>query len=237
MLIIKKHPRGCFLIMLHIIATPIGNLGDVSQRMLDVLMSSDVILVEKWSDSIKILRHFGINPPKLISFDERNQKKMIPEILEILSEGKNISLITSAGTPGVSDPGASLVRSCHERNITVVPIPGPSALSSAISASGLSGDFLFIGFMPKKRGQILKIFLEASGGKHNLIFFESPFRIEKTLKFIMENYPSADVFIGKEMSKKFERYILAKPAEILEIAKNDSKFLKGEFTLIVSFGE
>lgn len=220
--------------MLYIAATPIGNLGDISQRVLEVLRSAEVVLVEKWNDSIKLLNHFNIKPNKIISFDERNQKKVIPQALEILQH-KNVALLTSAGTPGVSDPGAALVRACHERGIQVAPIPGPSALSAAISVSGMTGNFLFVGFLPKKRGQIEKIFAEAATGGHHLVFFESPFRLGKTLELLAQKYPSAEVFVGKEMTKKFERYLLTKPAKIIKTAKNDPKFLKGEFTLVVDF--
>lgn len=221
--------------MLYVVATPIGNLGDISQRALEVLKSVEAVLVEKWSDSIKLLNHFGIKPTEILPFNERNQRRMILQALEILRK-KDVALLTSAGTPGVSDPGAALVRACYEKGIGVVPIPGPSALSAAISASGMTGDFLFIGFLPKKHGQIEKIFAEAAESGHNLVFFESPFRLKKTLEVLAADYPDAEIFVGKEMTKKFEKYLLAKPAEIIEVAEGDPKFLKGEFTLIVNFG-
>lgn len=220
--------------MLYFIGSPIGNFGDISQRALDILKSVPVILVEKWSDSVKLLNHFGIKPIKILSFDERNQKKVLPLVIEILRK-KNIAFLTSAGMPGVSDPGAALARACYGAGISVVPIPGPSALSAAISASGMAGDFLFVGFLPKKRGQIENVFAEAAENNHNLVFFESPHRLGKTLEILAIKYPDAEIFVGKEMTKKFEKYLIAKPAEILKIARLDSKFLKGEFALIVKF--
>jgi 16S rRNA (cytidine1402-2'-O)-methyltransferase len=221
---------------LYIVATPIGNLEDLSIRALRVLKSADIVLVEKWSDSIKLLNHYGIKPKVLMSYDERNKHRVTSKILNFL-EKQDVALITSGGTPAVSDPGASLVRLCHEKNISVVPIPGPSALTSAMSASGFRGHFLFVGFLPYKVSHRKRIFDKARENGQNVVFFESPFRIGKTLQEIAEYYPEIKIFVGREMTKKFETYLVAKPGDVLEKITHDKNFSKGEFTLIIEFGK
>jgi len=220
---------------LYLVGTPIGNLSDMTPRAIEILKSCSVILVEKWTDSIKLLKHFEIGQKEIINFDERNQRRATPKILTKLEKGEEIALITSAGMPGVSDPGAYLVSACHEKGIIVVPIPGPSALSTAISATGFEGNFLFIGFLPKKKGQIGKIFEEAKENKHNLVFFESTYRLMKTLEFLKSNHPTAKIFIGKEMTKKFEQYKIMTAEEALTLISVDKLFVKGEFTIVVKF--
>lgn len=219
---------------LFIVATPIGNLNDASKRALDVLQSVDAVIVEKWSDSIKLLNYFKIKPKQIISYDERNKKKITPRILKLL-ETSDVALITSAGTPSVSDPGSDLVRKCHEIGIRVVPVPGPSALATAVSASGFRGNFLFIGYLPKKTSRILKCLREAEENAHNLVFFESTHRIKKTLELLSEHYPDTLIFVGKEMTKKFERCGIGEPRNFLNAIDKDKKFVAGEFTLILNF--
>ena len=219
---------------LYIVATPIGNLKDISERALETLRSCRVVVVEKWTDSIKLLNHFQIKPEKIITFDERNQHRVAPQILEIL-KSHDAALITSAGTPGVSDPGAMLVRLCQSARVPVVPIPGPSALASLISVSGLEGPVLFVGFLPKKKSHILKIFAEAKDNKHLLVFYESPYRIKKTLQLLESEHPTAHLFIGKEMTKKFETYFAGTASEILSVFEKDPKSIKGEFSGITNF--
>lgn len=221
---------------LFIVGTPIGNLKDITERALKVLKTVRIIAVEKWSDSIKLLNHFDIHPERIITYDEKNKKLVTPELLKIL-QSQDIALITSAGMPGISDPGADLIRACREQNIKIVPIPGPSALTAAMSVCGFAGDFLFIGYAPKKRGQILKIFEEAKNHRYNLVFFESTHRLKKTLIHLSENYPETLIFFGKEMTKKFETYPVSPPSELLALIDKDKKFSKGEFTLIVNFAK
>jgi len=222
---------------LYLVGTPIGNLGDMTPRAVEVLKACPVILVEKWTDSIKLLKHFEIGQKKIINFDERNQKKVTPKILEKLKASEEVALITSAGMPGVSDPGAYLVSACHEQGIPVVPIPGPSALTTAISASGFGGSFWFVEFLPKTRGKMVKIFQQAEELKTNLVFFESTYRLEKTLNLIQELYPNNKIFLGKEMTKKFEQYLIGSAEEFLARIKLDKNFSKGEFTLVIHFGK
>lgn len=214
--------------------TPIGNLKDITLRAIETLKACPLVLVEKWSDSIKLLKHYDIKPEKIVTYDDRNCRKVTPGLVKILKE-TDAAFITSAGMPGVSDPGAYLARACREAGITVVPVPGPSAISSAIAVSGFEPPFLFIGFLPKKSGQIAKTFQLASDNGYNLVFFESTFRLEKTLNFLAEKYPATQIFLGKEMTKKFEGYEVALPSDFLAKIKIDKKFTKGEFTIIANF--
>jgi len=209
----------------------------MSPRAIEVLKNSSVILVEKWTDSIKLLRHFEIGQKEIINFDERNQKKITPKILIKLEAGEEVALITSAGMPGVSDPGAYLVSACHEQGISVTPIPGPSALTTAMSASGFTGSFWFVEFLPRTRGKIVKLLKQAEELEINLVGFESTYRLEKTLELINELYPETKVFLGKEMTKKFEQYLVGSAEKLLVKIKADKYFVKGEFTLIIHFGK
>ncbi len=222
---------------LYLIGTPIGNLSDLSPRALEVLRTCSVILVEKWTDSIKLLKHFAIGEKETINFNERQQKRITPKILTKLEAGEEVALITSAGMPGVSDPGAYLVSACHDQAIKVISVPGPSALSTAISAAGFMGSFWFVGFLPKTRGKIVKLLNQAEELETNLVCFESTYRIEKTLELINGLYPEVKVFLGKEMTKKFEHYLVDTASIFLSKIKVDKYFTKGEFTLIIHFGK
>jgi len=216
---------------LYLIGTPIGNLKDITLRALETLKFADVVLVEKWTDSIKLLKAYEIKPEQTFSFDERNQKRMIPKVLELAKE-KEVALITSAGMPGVSDPGARLVAEARQAGIELKVIPGVSALTSAISLSGWDGEFLFVSFLPKKKGQIEKIFTEATGNNHILVFFESTHRLVKTLEFLKEKFPTLSVLVAKEITKQFEKVLEGSPEEILAQINLDPKLTKGEFTVL-----
>jgi len=221
--------------MLYVVGTPIGNLKDLSPRALEVLKSVGILLAESPEDSRPLLNFYDIKPKKIIKYNEENRKKITPAIMEIL-EKEDVVLITSAGMPGVSDPVADLVSECYKKSVAVAPIPGPSALSAAIAVSGIyAKGFLFVGFLSRKTGDIVKLFNEAAENDHALVFFESPFRLVKTIQLLEEKYPSAEVFLGKEMTKKFEKYLKMTPAGISAIIKENKDFLKGEFTLIVKF--
>lgn len=222
---------------LYLVGTPIGNFGDMTPRALEVLKSCPVILVEKWTDSIKLLKHFAIGQKEIINFDERNQKRNTPKILEKLKGGEEVALVTSAGMPGVSDPGAYLVSACYEEGIVVIPVPGPSALSTAISASGFMGSFWFVEFLPRTRGKIVKLLKQAEELETNLVCFESTHRIGKTLNLINELYPETKIFLGKEMTKKFEQYLVGPAKDFLAKINDDKNFTKGEFTVVIHFGK
>ena len=222
---------------LYLVGTPIGNLGDFSPRGIETLKNCSVILVEKWTDSIKLLKHFEVGQKEILNFDERNQKKITPKILTKLEGGEDIALITSAGMPGVSDPGAYLASACHEQGIIVVPVPGPSALATAISASGLTGSFWFVEFLPRTRGKVVKILKQAEELETNLVCYESTYRLAKTLILLNELYPETKIFLGKEMTKKFEQYLVGSAKSFLVKIEADKYFSKGEFTLIIHFGK
>ncbi len=219
---------------LYLVGTPIGNLEDISPRAVAVLRASAVVAVEKWEDSMKLLRHFDIHPIQVFKFHDANARRMVPELLRVLTTS-DVALVTSAGMPGVSDPGADLVASCHERGILVVPIPGPSAPTTAIAASGFRGDFLFVGFLPKKDGARKQLFTECADHAYVLVCFETPYRLLRSLTLLATLYPAARVFVGKEMTKKFERYLVATPQTIVDLLARDAQFRKGEFTLAIDF--
>ena len=155
---------------LYIVSTPIGNLNDITFRSLDVLKNSDIILCEDTRRSLKILNHFDIKK-KLISYHKFNEKKELVKIIEYLKKGKILSLISDAGTPTLSDPGHYLIRECVKENINIIPIPGPSSITTAMSISGFEDRFIFYGFLPKKQNDLTKVLESLSNLNFSLIFF------------------------------------------------------------------
>jgi 16S rRNA (cytidine1402-2'-O)-methyltransferase len=216
---------------LYLVGTPIGNLEDITLRALRVLRDSPIVIVEKWSDSVKLLKSYEITPPQVINYDENNHHRALPKILGFL-EHSDAAYITSAGMPGVSDPGARLVEACRAHNIAVLPIPGASALTTAIAAAGLPGPYLFTSFLPRKESHLLKLLAKVNEQQESLVAYESTHRISKTLNIIATHYPEATLFVGKEMTKQFERYLVGTASEISEQFKTEPKLSKGEFTLI-----
>lgn len=221
---------------LYVVATPIGNLSDITLRALEVLKNSDVILCEDTRQTIKLLNHYEIKGKKLISFYAQNEKEKIDKVIKELKSGKNISLVSDSGTPCISDPGYHLIEACYENEIDVFSIPGPSALISAISISGFSADkFLFYGFLPRKDGKIKKILLSLKGIDSLVVFYESPYRVKNTLNLIREIYgDDIEIFLVREMTKKFEEKFKGKVVEILEKL---SDIIKGEFVIILNLYE
>ncbi|MEK7104132.1 MAG: 16S rRNA (cytidine(1402)-2'-O)-methyltransferase [Patescibacteria group bacterium] len=227
--------------VLYVVSTPIGNLNDISQRALDTLKSVDSILCEDTRVSQKMLTRFGIKKP-MISYHQHSKIDKVGYILELLRDGKNIALISDAGTPGISDPGNQLVEAIVKelgKEVKIEPIPGPSALTAIASVCGFAMDkFLFLGFPPikKKRKQF---FEEAVGSKYPVIFFESPYRIIKTLSELsVSGSPrSADflqVVVGRELTKKFETIYRGNIIEIIETIKKSP--IKGEFVVAINKG-
>lgn len=220
---------------LYITATPIGNLKDISQRTLEVLKSIEIILAESPEITKKLLNHYEIKPKQIIKYNDRNKKKITGQIIEILKQ-RDAAYLTSAGTPGISDPGADLVKECRQNNIKVIPLAGPSALIAALSISGIQIRlFSFISFPPKKEGQFKNLLKKYAERKEVLVFFESPYRILKTLKIIEKEFPAARIFLTKELTKFFENYFWGAASEIIKILEADPKLLKGEFTMIIDF--
>ena len=192
--------------MLTIVSTPIGNLQDITLRALDILKRADFVLCEDTRQTKKLLDNFGITT-KTLRYNEQNEHSF-SGLIKLLKEGKNLALVSDAGTPCVSDPGWKLVKLARQENIKVTALPGASAATCALSASGLSGGgFCFLGFLPKKKGKALKQIETALAIEKPIIIYESPYRIVKFLEFLQENLPLIKVFIGREITKTFEEYI------------------------------
>jgi 16S rRNA (cytidine1402-2'-O)-methyltransferase len=216
---------------LYLVATPIGNLEDITLRALRVLRECDVVAAEDTRHTGQLLKHFGISKP-LLSYFQFNEAKRSEEIIERLKRGEKVALVTDAGSPGVSDPGERVVKAAITAGLRVEPVPGPSALVAALTASGLpTEEFHFIGFLPHKSGQRrnrLEAFKNVAG---TLVLYESPYRIEKLLSELKEVFPDRQVVLARELTKKFEEFLRGTPAELLELTQKRS--LKGEFVVMV----
>lgn len=218
--------------VLYVVATPIGNLEDITFRALKILKEVDVILCEDTRVCLRLLNNFGVQPRKLERYDEHVEEKKIPEIISLLKLGKKIALVSNAGTPTISDPGFRLIRRLREDGIRVVPVPGPSALISALSVSGLpTNSFVFYGFLPRKEGKRKKLMESWEDESKTIIFFESPERIKRTLEELksFEKLNGRFIFIAREMTKVFEEYVFCRLSslEVEEIKP------RGEFVVIL----
>jgi 16S rRNA (cytidine1402-2'-O)-methyltransferase len=220
--------------MLYIIPTPLGNLGDMSERAKETLRSCDFIIAENPSYSQKLIQAFDIGKKPFVQYADFNEKDMADKLTERL-EKENGCLVSDAGTPGISDPGFRLVRACREKGIEVTALPGPNAAITALSASGLPTDrFLFVGFFPKTEHKVGEMLGFARHTESTLIAYESPQRIIKTLGFINNNSPESHVVVARELTKMHEEYLSGKPAE-LNSKLEERPVIKGEITLLVSF--
>ena len=188
---------------LYIVATPIGNLKDFTFRAIDTLKEVDFVFAEDTRNSIQLMKHYNIET-KIDSYHEHNNVQKIPKIINLLNEGNNIGLISDAGTPTISDPGYKLIRACIDEKIDVIPIPGASSVTAALSASGLPSDsFFFLGFLPQKKGRKKKIsFLKSLD--NTIIIFESPHRLLKTLKELHDELGERPVVVARELTKLYE---------------------------------
>ena len=217
---------------LYLVATPIGNLEDITLRALRVLRECDVVAAEDTRRSGQLLRHFGIQKPLLSCF-QFNEAKRSEEIIERLRRGEKVALVTDAGSPGISDPGERVVRAAIAAGLRVEPVPGPSALVAALTASGLpTAEFHFVGFLPHKSGQRRKRLEGLKGVPGVLVFYESPFRVVKLLEELKDIFPERQVVLARELTKKFEEYLRGTPSELLEAMK--TRAVKGEFVVMVS---
>ena len=214
---------------LYIVSTPIGNLGDITLRALEVLKSSDFILCEDTRVSSKLLSHYKIST-KLISNHKFNEKKNINKILSILKSEKIVSLISDAGTPTISDPGNILIKKCIENNLDVFSIPGPSAVSSAVSISGFTDRYYFHGFLPEKKTQIEKDFKNISKINSSIVFFISSKKINKIINLIKKYFMGREILICREITKLYEEHI----RNFVDNLKEFEKEMKGEMTVIIS---
>jgi 16S rRNA (cytidine1402-2'-O)-methyltransferase len=214
---------------LYIVSTPIGNLDDITFRALDVLKNSDIILCEDTRRSLKLLNHYKIKK-KLISYHKFNEKKQVPKIIEYINEGKILSLISDAGTPLLSDPGRLLINESIKNNIKVVPIPGVSSITSAMSVSGFRDQFLFYGFLPKKENELEKVLSSLSQNLFSQVFFIPALKVNFYLKHFKKYFSGRKLLIAKELTKMHEDFIRENINDV-KLFKNP---MKGELTLIIS---
>ncbi len=216
---------------MYVIATPIGNLEDITLRAIRVLGEVDFILAEDTRKTGVLLSRLNIKK-KLVSFFEHNEEKKIPQVIEQLSRGKNIALVSSAGTPTISDPGYKLIREARKQGFNITSIPGPSSILNALAVTSIAHDkFFFLGYMPKKKSARKKMFEQAKQSKATFIFLESPFRIQSTLQDLKNVFGNSRVALAREMTKKFEEVLEANVDEALEKLKERKP--RGEYTVIV----
>ena len=214
---------------LYIVSTPIGNLNDITFRAIEVLKNSDIILCEDTRRSIRLLNHFKIKK-KLISYHKFNEKKQVLNIIEYINQGKILSLISDAGTPLLSDPGRILVNQCIKEKIKIVPIPGVSSITTAMSVSGFKDHFLFYGFLPKKENELKKILNILSQNLFAQVFFIPALKINFYLKMFKEYFSGRKILIAKELTKIHETLL----REDVDQVKMFDERIKGELTVIVS---
>jgi len=214
---------------LYIVSTPIGNLEDITLRALEVLKKTDIILCEDTRRSVKLLNHYKIKK-KLISYHKFNEKKQLSNIIEYLNEGKILSLITDAGTPLLSDPGRILVNYCIEKGIQVIPIPGVSSITTALSISGFKDQFLFYGFLPKTENELNKVLNVISLNNFTQIFFIPSNKINFYIKSFKKFFKGRKILIAKEITKMHEAF-LREDIDKIKLFKNS---FKGELTIVIS---
>lgn len=217
---------------LYVVATPIGNLGDITLRAIEVLKEADYIIAESSTRALKLLNHLGFSKP-IISINSYNEERKAKSIVEHMQKGAKCALVTSAGTPCISDPGNFIVKLCHEKGVPVKAVPGASAVISAISISGLFADrFLFFGFLPIKRGKQKKILKELEELPYPIVFYESPRRIRDTLLTIKEVLGNRQSMVAKEITKIHESVIRGPIEKLLDELPEEEN--KGEFVIIIS---
>ena len=214
---------------LYIVPTPIGNLADITLRALEILKNSSYILCEDTRTSKKLLDKYKINS-KVISNHKFNEKKNLTKVISFLKVGSIISLISDAGTPGVSDPGLVLIKECLKNDINIIPLPGASAVTSAISISGFSDKFFFYGFFPEKLKIIDDDLATLSNINSSIVFFISPKKINKAIPFIKKNFSGRKILICREMTKFYEEFIRTSVDDLEEFNQE----LKGELTIVIS---
>ncbi len=218
--------------ILYVVATPIGNLGDITLRAIEILKEADIVVAESTSRALKLFSHYGIKKP-IVTVSSYNEERRSASLIRNLKAGMNVALITSAGTPCISDPGSILVARCVEEGIDVCPIPGASAVVSLVSISGLFADrFLFYGFLPLKKGKRKKVLQELALFPYPVVFYESPRRIEETLGFVLDILGDRKIVVSKEMTKLFERTYRGTVSEVIDLISADEKL--GEYAFIVA---
>ena len=218
--------------MLILVSTPIGNLGDISQRALETLQNADLVVSEDTRKTGFLLNHFGIKKPQF-SFREDNEQRVLPKLLEELATGKMVALVTDAGTPAISDPGFILVRAALAQGIPVNAVPGPTALIMAVVLSGLPvHSFTFRGFGPRKPGPRKKWMAIDANSPHTLIFYESPYRLQAFLEDALQVFGDRQAAIANDLTKKFEAVIRGSISELIETIKKEPP--RGEYSIVIA---
>ena len=218
--------------MLYVVATPIGNLGDITLRALKFLEDADLIAAEDTRHSGMLLKHYKIDKP-FVSYHQHNEAMRTAQLIERLAAGEKVALITDAGTPGLSDPGARLIRECIKRGLPYTIVPGPSSILTALVGSGFSMEgFFFGGFLPVKSGRRERQLRAASEREETTIFFESPHRLTKTLKACADIMPDRQLCVARELTKKFEEFWRGTGSELL--THYTAHPPKGEIVLLIS---
>ncbi len=214
---------------LFVIATPIGNMKDITLRAIDTLKDVDVIFAERPRHSLKLFHHYGIKKP-LYPYNDRNWQRQIETALKLVKDGKNIALISDAGTPAIQDPGYRMVNYFRQKNIGVVPVPGPCAFVCALQASGLPTDrFVFLGFLPRSSEKKKKILKTYGSLSVTLIIYESPLRVKKTLNDIKDSLGEREVVIVRELTKVHEEFLFGTPSQLIPKLEK----IKGECVILV----
>ncbi len=221
---------------IYLVATPIGNLEDITLRALRILREADVVACEDTRQTRKLLEHYDIHKP-LVSYHEHNEAARAEELVERAAAGASVAVVSDAGMPGISDPGYRVVRRAIERGVPVVPVPGPVAIEAALAVSGLPAEaFRFGGFLPAKQGQRRKLLESLSGETATLVFYEAPHRIVDTLEDVVEVMGSRPVVVAREITKLHEEFLRGTAAEVLsELRRRPA--VKGEITLLIARGE
>jgi 16S rRNA (cytidine1402-2'-O)-methyltransferase len=220
---------------LFVVATPIGNLGDISERALSILREADLIAVEDTRHSRTLLQQFGISTP-MLAYHDFNEDQQVFRLLERIANGDDIALISDAGTPLVSDPGYQLVRQAHIKGIKVVPIPGASAVIAALCSAGLASDrFTFEGFLPARSAARKTVLVDLQKESRTMVFYEAPHRIVECLVDMLECFgPGREITMARELTKTFETIMHATVAQLLAFVRNDAHQQKGEIVLVVA---
>jgi len=218
--------------MLYLVATPIGNLSDISLRALETLREVDMIASEDTRKTGRLLKHYKISKPQ-ISFHEHNEKRAVGKIISMLEQGQSVAVVTNAGTPGISDPGFSVVREAIDAGFEVTMIPGPSAVVMAVVLSGLAvHSFTFRGFAPRKSGLRRRFFEVDQDSPHTLVFYESPYRIKAFLTDALEVYGDRKAALVKELTKMHEGVERGRLSELLELIEKTEP--RGEYTIVIA---
>jgi len=220
------------LATLYVVATPIGNLDDITLRALEVLKSVDIIGAETVSIARKLLSAYGISGKKIITVREAGREKTYGYIKSLLDEGYDIAIISDAGTPGISDPGNGIVDTLLADGYEVVPVPGPSAITALLSVFPIRDPWVFLGFLPKKKGKRKKVLESFYVIDVNIVFYETPYKIMETLQLLNEIMPDKQMCLGREITKKYEEFIVGTPEEVLHILE-EKREIKGEIVCAI----